>query len=150
MDQTLSEQDLRYRREIRGNVTQALASLSVYSLQDAAQISLALAQSTVGNLTIYTDGVCAIKAWQKDPQTIQISPRCLNAPVCCLLQAVPSEVVCEGCQENVLESVGRMIRVMEEQTGLEDDAAIDTGRNILHVIGTVSTSEWDRRLEMQG
>uniref|UniRef100_A0A8C7K5V5 Polycystic kidney disease 1b n=1 Tax=Oncorhynchus kisutch TaxID=8019 RepID=A0A8C7K5V5_ONCKI len=93
VDLTLSEQDLRDKREIRGNVTQALASLSVYSLQDAAQISLALAQSTV----------------------------------------VPSEVVCEGCQENVLDSVGRMIRVLEEQTGLGDDTAIDTGRNILHI-----------------
>ncbi|XP_029619793.1 polycystin-1 [Salmo trutta] len=110
VDQTLSEQDLRDRREIRGNVTQALASLSVYSLQDAAQISLALAQST----------------------------------------AVPSEVVCEGCQENVLESVGRMIRVMEEQTGLEDDAAIDTGRNILHVIGNSLAAVSESKLVSSG
>lgn len=64
----MSEQDLRDRREIRGNVTQALASLSVCSLQDAAQISLALAQSTVGNLAIvYSDRVCANKSLAKRP-----------------------------------------------------------------------------------
>ncbi|KAK6301837.1 hypothetical protein J4Q44_G00278900 [Coregonus suidteri] len=110
VDQTLSEQDLRDRREIRGNVTQVLASLSVSSLQDAAQISFALAQST----------------------------------------AVPSEVVCEGCQENVLESVGRMIRVMEEQTGLGDDTAIDTGRNILHVIGSSLAAVSESKLISSG
>ncbi|KAJ7987830.1 hypothetical protein DPEC_G00330600 [Dallia pectoralis] len=96
VDQTLSDQDLRNRREIRRNMTQALASLPVLSLQDAAQISSALAQLT----------------------------------------AVPSEVVCEGCQENVLESVGRMIKVVEKQIGPQDDTTINTGRNILYVIGS--------------
>ncbi|XP_036811615.1 polycystin-1 isoform X2 [Oncorhynchus mykiss] len=110
VDLTLSEQDLRDRREIRGNVTQALASLSVCSLQDAAQISLALAQST----------------------------------------AVPSEVACEGCQENVLDSVGRMIRVMEEQTRLGDDTAIETGRNILHVIGNSLAAVSESKLVSSG
>uniref|UniRef100_A0A8C8HLX8 Polycystin-1 n=1 Tax=Oncorhynchus tshawytscha TaxID=74940 RepID=A0A8C8HLX8_ONCTS len=107
----------------------------IYSIEkDRSIISVILqVEDHLGSKTEFVP----IKAWQKDPQMIQICPRRLNAPVCCLLQAVPSEVVCEGCQENVLDSVGRMIRVMEEQTGLGDDAAIDTGRNILHVIGTI-------------
>ncbi|XP_028975896.2 polycystin-1 [Esox lucius] len=96
VDEALSEQDLRYRREIRANVTLALSSLPVSSLQVAAQISSALAQST----------------------------------------AVPSEVVCEGCQEQVLESVGRMIKVLEKWNGPRDDTTIETGKNILQVIGS--------------
>ncbi|XP_056152724.1 polycystin-1 [Lampris incognitus] len=100
--------EVRDRREIRGNVTRALASLPVSSLQDVDQLSSALAQST----------------------------------------AVPDEVVCEGCQERVVEAVGKMIHVMEEQTSAGIVPAADTGRNILNVIGgtlaavseTVSTS----------
>ncbi|KAM6951025.1 polycystin-1 [Aplochiton taeniatus] len=91
-----SEQELRERREIRGNMSRALASLSVSSLQEADQISSALAQST----------------------------------------AVPGELVCEGCQETILEAVGKMIHVLEEQTGLGDSRGVDTGRNILQVIGS--------------
>ncbi|KAM4623628.1 polycystin-1 [Polymixia lowei] len=54
--------------------------------------------------------------------------------------AVASEVVCEGCQEKVLEAVGKMIHVMEEQTssGVGVASAVDTGRNILNVIGAGS------------
>lgn len=40
-------QEFKDKVQIRANVTQALASLSVSSLQDAAQISSALAHSTV-------------------------------------------------------------------------------------------------------
>ncbi|KAL0984070.1 hypothetical protein UPYG_G00136680 [Umbra pygmaea] len=107
---TVSEQDLRDRREIRGNVTQALASLSVFSLVEAAQISSALAQST----------------------------------------AVPNEVVCEGCQEILLESMGRMIRVMEEQTEPPDDTAIDMGKNILHVVGSVLAAVSEKNFTSSG
>lgn len=45
-------QEFKDKVQIRGNVTQALASLSVSSLQDAAQISSALAHSTV-NLNLF-------------------------------------------------------------------------------------------------
>ncbi|XP_036427719.1 polycystin-1 [Colossoma macropomum] len=45
-DTAMSGQDFEDRVQMRGNVTQALASLSVSSLQDAAQISSALAHST--------------------------------------------------------------------------------------------------------
>ncbi|KAL6475567.1 hypothetical protein MHYP_G00166070 [Metynnis hypsauchen] len=44
--EAMSGQDFEDRMQMRGNVTQALASLSVSSLQDAAQISSALAHST--------------------------------------------------------------------------------------------------------
>lgn len=70
---------------------------------------------------------------------------------CVLLKAVPGEVVCEGCQEKVLEAVGRMIQVMDEQTVPGDTTAVDTGRNILHVIGTDQSQaliEWDSSSEI--
>ncbi|XP_034426558.1 polycystin-1 [Hippoglossus hippoglossus] len=89
-------QELMDRREIRVNVSQALASLPVSSILDVDQISSALAQAT----------------------------------------AVPDELVCEGCQEKVLEAVGRMILVMEEQMSPGVLAALETGRNILHVLGS--------------
>ncbi|KAI5103579.1 polycystin-1 isoform X2 [Silurus meridionalis] len=44
--QATSMQELKDKVQMRGNVTQALASLSVSSLQDASQISSALAHST--------------------------------------------------------------------------------------------------------
>lgn len=44
-----SEEELSNRREIRDNVTQALVSLPVSSLQDVDQLSSALTQSTVRN-----------------------------------------------------------------------------------------------------
>uniref|UniRef100_A0A3Q3IQE5 Polycystic kidney disease 1b n=1 Tax=Monopterus albus TaxID=43700 RepID=A0A3Q3IQE5_MONAL len=92
-----SIRELTDRREIRGNVTQALASLRVSSLMEVDQISSALAQST---------------------------------------QAVPSELVCESCQEKVLKAVGKMIRVMEEEMIPGVLSAVDTGRNILNIILT--------------
>ncbi|XP_008289301.1 polycystin-1 [Stegastes partitus] len=88
--------ELMDRREIRENVTQALASLPVSSLLDVDQISSALSQST----------------------------------------AVPSELICESCQEKVLEAVGKMIHVIEEQMSPAVLPAVDTGRNILNVIGS--------------
>lgn len=49
-------QEFKDKVQMRGNVTQVLASLSVSSLQDAAQISSALAHSTVGlNLFMITE-----------------------------------------------------------------------------------------------
>uniref|UniRef100_A0A3B4YDK7 Polycystin-1-like n=1 Tax=Seriola lalandi dorsalis TaxID=1841481 RepID=A0A3B4YDK7_SERLL len=88
--------ELEDRREIRGNVSQALASLSMSSLLDVDQISSALAQST----------------------------------------AVPRELVCKGCQEKVLEAVGRMIHVMETEMRPGVLSALETGRNILNVINS--------------
>ncbi|XP_047466063.1 polycystin-1 [Mugil cephalus] len=49
--------------------------------------------------------------------------------------AVPSELVCESCWEKVLESVRKMIHVIEEQTSPAVLPAVHTGRNILDVIG---------------
>ncbi|XP_040885354.1 polycystin-1 [Toxotes jaculatrix] len=99
LNQMESEQtamELMDRREIRGNVSQALASLPMSSLLDVEQISSALAQAT----------------------------------------AVPSELVCKGCQEKVLEAVGRMIHVMEEHMSPGVLSPLETGRNILNVIGS--------------
>ncbi|XP_070847293.1 polycystin-1 [Chaetodon trifascialis] len=87
--------ELMDRREIRENVTQALASLRVSSLLDVDQISSALLQST----------------------------------------AVPNELVCENCQKKVLEAVGKMIHVMEEEMSSGVLSAVETGRNILNIIG---------------
>uniref|UniRef100_A0A3B4YHA8 Polycystin-1-like n=1 Tax=Seriola lalandi dorsalis TaxID=1841481 RepID=A0A3B4YHA8_SERLL len=91
----VTARELEDRREIRGNVSQALASLSMSSLLDVDQISSALAQSTV----------------------------------------MPRELVCKGCQEKVLEAVGRMIHVMETEMRPGVLSALETGRNILNVIG---------------
>lgn len=44
-----SEEEHSNRREIRDNVTQALVSVPVSSLQDVDQLSSALTQSTVRN-----------------------------------------------------------------------------------------------------
>lgn len=49
MQSTQNVRELTDRREIRANVTQALASLPMSSVLDIDQISLALAQSTVSN-----------------------------------------------------------------------------------------------------
>ncbi|XP_034415177.1 polycystin-1 [Cyclopterus lumpus] len=88
--------ELMDRREIRENVTQALASLPVSSMLNVNQISSALSQST----------------------------------------AVPSELVCEKCQQKVLEAVGKMIHVMEEQMSPGVLSALETGRDILNIIGS--------------
>jgi len=53
---SVSAQELEDKIQIRGNVIQALASLPVSSLQDAALISSALAQSTVRLSTIKAHG----------------------------------------------------------------------------------------------
>ncbi|XP_054860443.1 polycystin-1 isoform X2 [Amphiprion ocellaris] len=50
--------------------------------------------------------------------------------------AVPSELICERCHEKVLEAVGKMIHVIEEQMSPAVLPAVDTGRNILNVIGS--------------
>ncbi|AWP17296.1 putative polycystin-1-like [Scophthalmus maximus] len=96
MESEPTVRELMDRREIRGNVAQALASLPVSSLLDVVQISSALAQAT----------------------------------------AVPSELVCEGCRVRVLDAVGKMIRVIEEQMSPGVLSALETGRNILNVIGS--------------
>ncbi|XP_070708244.1 polycystin-1 [Pempheris klunzingeri] len=95
MDSGQTAKELTDRREIRENVTQALASLPVSSLQDVDQISSALSQST----------------------------------------AVPSELACDNCPEKLLEAVGKMIRVMEEQMSPGVLSAFETGKNILNIIG---------------
>lgn len=58
-----------------------------------------------------------------------------NIFIFCFPEAVPSELVCENCQEKVLEAVGKMIHVMEEQMSPGVQAAVETGRNILNIIG---------------
>lgn len=53
----------------------------------------------------------------------------------CFPQAVPGELVCEICQEKVLEAVRKMIHVMDEQMSPGVLSAFETGRNILNIIG---------------
>ncbi|XP_061823857.1 polycystin-1 [Nerophis lumbriciformis] len=50
--------------------------------------------------------------------------------------AVPAELVCDDCQEKVLEAVKKMIRVMKEHTSPGVLSVFDTGRNILNIIGS--------------
>ncbi|KAL6094663.1 uncharacterized protein ACO6RY_16023 [Pungitius sinensis] len=95
MESGRTASELMDRREMRENVTQALASLPVTSLLNVDQISSALSQST----------------------------------------AVPSELICEKSQRKVLEAVGKMIHVMEEQKSPGVFSALEAGRNILSVIG---------------
>ncbi|KAF1374215.1 hypothetical protein PFLUV_G00247310 [Perca fluviatilis] len=97
MEPVRTAMELMDRRQIRENVTQALASLPVSSLLHVDQISSALSLST----------------------------------------AVPRELVCEKCQEKVLEAVGKMIHVMEEQMSLGVLSAVETGKNILNIIGSI-------------
>ncbi|XP_032358090.1 polycystin-1 [Etheostoma spectabile] len=54
-----------------------------------------------------------------------------------LATAVPSELVCEKCQQKVLEAVGKMIHVMEEQMSLGVLSAVETGKNILNILGSI-------------
>ncbi|XP_044035256.1 polycystin-1 isoform X2 [Siniperca chuatsi] len=96
MESGQTARELMDRREIRENVTQALASLPMSSLLDVDQISSALSQST----------------------------------------AVSSELVCENCQEKVLEAVGKMIHIMKEQMSPGVLSAVEIGRNILNIIGS--------------
>ncbi|XP_016312404.1 polycystin-1 [Sinocyclocheilus anshuiensis] len=56
---SINAEELEDRIQIRGNVIQALASLPVSSLQDAALISSALAQSTVVPSEVQCNGCCA-------------------------------------------------------------------------------------------
>lgn len=63
-----------------------------------------------------------------------------------LFQAVPSELVCEGCRVRVLDAVGKMIRVIEEQMSPGVLSALETGRNILDVIGAATSTCIDCRL----
>nr|XP_057917818.1 polycystin-1 [Doryrhamphus excisus] len=55
-------------------------------------------------------------------------------------QAVPAELVCNRCQEKVLEAVGKMIRMMEEHKSHDVLSVLDTGRNILSIIGSSLTA----------
>ncbi|XP_054625120.1 polycystin-1 isoform X1 [Dunckerocampus dactyliophorus] len=54
--------------------------------------------------------------------------------------AVPAELVCDGCQEKVLEAVGKMIGMMEEHASHDVLSVFDTGRNILNIIGSSLTA----------
>ncbi|XP_063338226.1 polycystin-1 [Pelmatolapia mariae] len=96
MDFECTAEELMDRREIRENVTEALASLPVSTLLDVDQISATLSQSV----------------------------------------AVPSELARETSQKKVLETVGKMIHVIEKETNPAVLSAADTGRNILNVIGS--------------
>ncbi|XP_028331530.1 polycystin-1 [Gouania willdenowi] len=96
MESGLTIEELAERKQIRENVTQALAALPVSSLPDVDQISSALSQSTI----------------------------------------FPIELQCEGCQEKLLQSVGRMIHVLKEQMTPAVLPAVDTGKNILNIIGS--------------
>ncbi|XP_061765809.1 polycystin-1 [Nerophis ophidion] len=53
-----------------------------------------------------------------------------------LSTAVPAELVCDDCQEKVLEAVEKMIHVMKEYTSPGVLSVFDTGRNILNIIGS--------------
>ncbi|XP_067100237.1 LOW QUALITY PROTEIN: polycystin-1-like [Osmerus mordax] len=97
VERTQPSVDLQERREIRGEVTRALASLPVSSLHQAALVSSALAQAT----------------------------------------EVPGEAC---CQEKVLEALGRMTHVMEQHTEPGDTVAIETGKNILTILGSYLAS----------
>ncbi|KAM9832468.1 polycystin-1 [Neosynchiropus ocellatus] len=88
-----SIEGIRRRREIRRNVTQALASLPISSFMDVEQVSSALAQCT----------------------------------------AVPQELGCGRCQEEVLHVVKKMILVMKNQ--MDTGVLFSTGRNLLNVLG---------------
>ncbi|XP_075313535.1 polycystin-1 [Odontesthes bonariensis] len=90
-------ENLMERREIRENVTQALISLPLSSLEDVDQLISALMLSV----------------------------------------ADPSELLRESCQKGVLEVVGKMILVIEQQKSPAEWSAVDTGRNILNVIGSI-------------
>lgn len=56
-------EEFKDKVQMRGNVTQALASLSVSSLQDAAQISSALAHSTVRLFVFTMTGKTGVRTW---------------------------------------------------------------------------------------
>lgn len=49
---------------------------------------------------------------------------------------MPSELACEDCQKRVLETVGKVIRILEEQASPGVLPAAKTGSNILNIIGT--------------
>ncbi|XP_026207627.1 polycystin-1-like [Anabas testudineus] len=50
--------------------------------------------------------------------------------------AVPSELVCENCQKQILKAVGKMIHLMEEQMIPHALSAVHTGRNIFNILGS--------------
>ncbi|XP_057681520.1 polycystin-1 [Corythoichthys intestinalis] len=51
--------------------------------------------------------------------------------------AVPVELTCVGCQEKVLEAVGKMIHVIEEHKGSDGARSVfDLGKNILSIVGS--------------
>ncbi|XP_041830823.1 polycystin-1 [Melanotaenia boesemani] len=89
-------EELADRREIRENVTQALTSLPVSTLQDVDQLSSALRHSV----------------------------------------AVSHELLSARCQKRVLEFIGKMIHVMKQKISPTDSPTVDTGKNILSVIGS--------------
>lgn len=56
-------------------------------------------------------------------------------PRVCLPQAVPAELLCESCQRKVLEAVGKMIHVLEEQMSPGVSSAVEAARNLFSIIG---------------
>lgn len=152
-------QEFKDKVQMRGNVTQALASLSVSSLQDAAQISSALAHSTVSlNLFMISEKdrhqkmVAIYHGLQAITKGLIIYPAIVLCArnklkmnklhqffmsikrIFTLLQAVTSEIQCGECTSRVVEAVGKMINMIREQTRQGDVTPIDTGRNILNVL----------------
>ncbi|CAL8282591.1 unnamed protein product [Merluccius merluccius] len=47
---------------------------------------------------------------------------------------------CAGCQQQVLEAVGRMVHVMEEHKSIWTSSVLHTGRSILHLIDNILTA----------
>lgn len=134
-------------------MTQALTSLPVSSLLDVDQISSALLQSTVSNYLVAGSQTSAPTHTYADTQKYQKQANhftswkhffCKSYLNFCFPEAVPGELVCENCQENVLETVGKMIHVMEEQRRPGVLLAVETGRNILLIIGAVHLLHYEQ------
>ncbi|TNN04183.1 hypothetical protein fugu_001212 [Takifugu bimaculatus] len=59
----------------------------------------------------------------------------LTLPLLCVAKAVPSELSCGDCQKRLLETVGKVIHVIEEQASHGMSSAVKTGSDILNIIG---------------
>lgn len=60
----------------------------------------------------------------------------LTLPLLWFAKAVPSELSCGNCQKRLLETVGKVIHVIEEQASPGMSSAVKTGSDILNIIGT--------------
>lgn len=63
----------------------------------------------------------------------------LTLPLLFVAKAVPLELSCGDCQKRLLETVGKVIRVIEEQASPGMSSAVKTGSDILNIIGTGTT-----------